>query len=121
MQTDTICLGLLMSGPKTGYAIKGILSGPLNQIYNLSFGSIYPALGKLTREKLVTFKQQSQDKKPDRKIYSITKKGINHLKEALLQDAGNYIRSGNYGDQIKSEYAMLLLFSEALPLSLIHI
>tara|TARA_A100001015_G_scaffold17498_1_gene20379 strand:+ start:15 stop:572 length:558 start_codon:yes stop_codon:yes gene_type:complete len=115
MQTDTICLGLLMSGPKTGYAIKGILSGPLNQIYNLSFGSIYPALGKLTREKLVTFKQQTQDKKPDRKIYSITKKGINHLKEALLQDAGNYIRSGNYGDQIKSEYAMLLLFSEALP------
>ena len=43
MQTDTICLGLLMSGPKTGYAIKSILSGPLNQIYNLSFGSIYPA------------------------------------------------------------------------------
>ena len=115
MQTDSICLGILTSGPTTGYVIKSLLEGPLNQIYNLSFGSIYPALSKLTKEKFVTCKQHSQDKKPDKKVYTITKKGSLHFKEILLLEAGNYVRSGNYGDQVKSEYAMLLLFSKFLP------
>jgi DNA-binding PadR family transcriptional regulator len=115
MQTDTICLGILRGGPTTGYVIKSVLEGPLNQIYNLSFGSIYPALSKLTKDKLVTVRQHAQDKKPDKKVYTITKKGILYFEEALLAEAGNYVRSGNYGDQIKSEYGMLLLFSKYLP------
>ena len=115
MQTDTICLGILRGGPTTGYVIKSVLEGPLNQIYNLSFGSIYPALSKLTKDKLVTVRQHAQDKKPDKKVYTITKKGISYFEEALLAEAGNYVRSGNYGDQIKSEYGMLLLFSKYLP------
>ena len=115
MQTDTICLGILRSGPATGYVIKSVLEGPLNQIYNLSFGSIYPALSKLTKEKYVTVKQHAQDKKPDKKVYTITKKGISYFEETLLEESGKYVRSGNYGDQVKSEFAMLLLFSKSLP------
>ncbi|MBL6862214.1 MAG: PadR family transcriptional regulator [Pelagibacterales bacterium] len=115
MQTDTICLGILRSGPATGYVIKSVLEGPLNQIYNLSFGSIYPALSKLTKEKYVTVKQHAQDKKPDKKVYTITKKGISYFEETLLEESGKYVRSGNYSDQIKSEFAMLLLFSKSLP------
>ena len=84
MQTSTICLGILRSGPATGYVIKSVLEGPLNQIYNLSFGSIYPALSKLTKDKYVTVKQHAQDKKPDKKVYTITKKGISYFEETLL-------------------------------------
>jgi DNA-binding PadR family transcriptional regulator len=115
MQTSTICLGILRSGPATGYVIKSVLEGPLNQIYNLSFGSIYPALSKLTKDKHVTVKQHAQDKKPDKKVYTITKKGISYFEETLLEESGKYVRSGNYGDQVKSEFAMLLLFSKSLP------
>jgi len=115
MQTSVICLGLLKSGPATGYVIKSVLEGPLNQIYNLSFGSIYPALSKLTKEKYVTVKQHAQDKKPDKKVYTITKRGISYFEETLLAESGKYVRSGNYSDQIKSEFAMLLLFSKSLP------
>lgn len=115
MQTGTICLGILSSGPATGYVIKSVLEGPLNQIYNLSFGSIYPALSKLTKDKYVTVKQHAQDKKPDKKVYTITKKGISYFEDTLLEESGKYVRSGNYGDQIKSEFSMLLLFSKSLP------
>ena len=114
MQTETICLGLLTTGPKSGYEIKQVLSGPLNQITDLSYGSIYPTLSKLLKESYVTCKQKAQDKKPDKKIYTITKKGISFFKESLLSAAGDYLRSGSYGDQIKSEFLMLILFSEFL-------
>ena len=89
MQTSTICLGILRSGPATGYVIKSVLEGPLNQIYNLSFGSIYPALSKLTKDKFVTVKQHAQDKKPDKKVYTITKKGISYFEETLLESQVN--------------------------------
>ena len=115
MQTETLCLGLLTDGPKSGYTIKQLLSGPLNQMYNLSFGSIYPALNKLMDEKHVTCKQHTQDKKPDKKVYTITKKGIINFEEVLLSEASDYLRSGNYGDQIKSEFLMMLMFSKFMP------
>ena len=71
MQTDTICLGLLSTGPKSGYEIKQIFEGPLSEIYSLSYGTIYPTLNKLMDEKFVTCKQHAQDKKPDKKVYTI--------------------------------------------------
>ena len=37
------------------------------------------------------------------------------MKDNLLSDASSYIRSGNFGDQIKSEFFLLLLFSKYLP------
>jgi DNA-binding PadR family transcriptional regulator len=115
MQTECICLGLLTSGPKSGYEIKQFLSGPLNQIMSLSFGTIYPTLNRMLKEELVSCKQKAQEKKPDKKIYSITKKGQKWFKQSLLESSGEWLRSGNYGDQVKSEFLMLILFSEYLP------
>ena len=115
MQTDCICLGLLTTGPKSGYEIKQFLSGPLNQIMSLSFGTIYPTLNKMLKDELVSCKQKAQDKKPDKKIYSITKKGQKWFRQNLLESSGEWLRSGNYGDQVKSEFLMLILFSEYLP------
>ena len=37
------------------------------------------------------------------------------FKNSLLEAGGEYLRSGNYGDQVKSEFLMLILFSEFLP------
>jgi len=114
MQTDTICLGLLSTGPKSGYEIKQIFEGPLSDIYSLSYGTIYPTLNKLMDGKFVTCKHHSQDKKPDKKVYTISKKGLTLLNENLIIDATNYLRSGNFGDQVKSEFLLLILFSKNL-------
>ena len=115
MQTEWICLGLLTTGPKSGYEIKQFLSGPLNQIMSLSFGTIYPTLNKMLKDELVSCKQKAQEKKPDKKIYSITKKGHAWFKKSLFESSGDWLRSGNYGDQVKSEFLMIILFSKYLP------
>ena len=120
MQTDTICLGLLSTGPKSGYEIKQIFEGPLSDIYSLSYGSIYPTLNKLMDEKLVTCKQHAQDKKPDKKVYTISKKGLKLLNDNLIVDATNYLQSKNFGDQIKSEFFLLLLFSKNISREVIN-
>ena len=62
----------------------------------------------------VTCKQHAQNKKPDKKVYTISKKGLSLLKENLIVDATNYLRSGNFGDQVKSEFLLLILFSKNL-------
>jgi PadR family transcriptional regulator AphA len=48
MDIRTLCLGILTFGDATGYTIKKRLEGPLRHFYDASFGSIYPALRKLT-------------------------------------------------------------------------
>ena len=48
-------------------------------------------------------------KKPDKKVYTITKKGMELMKDNLLSDASSYIRSGNFGDQIKSEFFFTII------------
>tara|TARA_B100001769_G_C22084420_1_gene584499 strand:+ start:257 stop:808 length:552 start_codon:yes stop_codon:yes gene_type:complete len=120
MQTDTICLGLLSTGPKSGYEIKQIFEGPLSDMYSLSYGTIYPTLNKLMDEKYVSCKQHSQDKKPDKKVYTISKKGIRLLNDNLITDATNYLRSKNFGDQIKSEFFLILLFSKNISSEIIQ-
>ncbi len=118
MQKETLCLGLLSLGPRSGYEIKQMFEGPLSDFYSLSFGTIYPTLNKLQSAKFVSCKQHAQSKKPDKKVYTITKKGMQLMKDNLLGDASSYIRSGNFGDQIKSEFFLLLLFSKYLPFTI---
>ena len=84
MQKDTLCLGLLSLGPRSGYEIKQMFEGPLSDFYSLSFGTIYPPLNKLQDEKYVSCKQLSQSKKPDKKVYTITKKGKDLMKDNLF-------------------------------------
>ena len=115
MQKETLCLGLLSVGPRSGYEIKQMFEGPLSDFYSLSFGTIYPTLNNLQSNRYVSCKQHAQNKKPDKKVYTITKKGLDLMKSNLLRDAAEYIRSGNFGDQIKSEFFLLILFSKYLP------
>src|SRR5256885_16602755 len=73
MDVRTICLGILTRGDATGYEIKKIFEEDgLQHFVEASFGSIYPALGKLTEDGLVSVRAEVQEKRPDRKVYSIT-------------------------------------------------
>jgi DNA-binding PadR family transcriptional regulator len=74
METDQIVLGLLMSGPKSGYRIKNI-TGKLMMAYNLSLNQIYPALRRLEASELVKKDVVYQTGKPNMHVYSLTDKG----------------------------------------------
>jgi DNA-binding PadR family transcriptional regulator len=111
MDVKTICLGILSFGDATGYEIKKKLEGPFHHFYDASFGSIYPALGKLTDEGLVLRAEQAQDKRPDKKVYSVTSKGRMALLDELAKPPGP--------DRIRSNFLATLLFADALEPRLI--
>lgn len=107
MDSKTLCLGALMLGDASGYEIKKIFEeGPFSFFHQPSFGSIYPALGKLTREGLVTCDEHEQDGRPDKKVYSLTDAGRAAFKKALGDPPAP--------DKIRSESMYMLFFANLL-------
>ena len=109
MDIKTTCLGVLAKGNASGYEIrKEFEDGPFSHFAEGGFGSIYPALNRLSEEGLVTFEKAEQDKRPDKKVYQITDRG----RQALV-DALSTLTPGE--DKYKSDLLFLLFFAEALP------
>ncbi|MEO0410234.1 MAG: PadR family transcriptional regulator [Pseudomonadota bacterium] len=107
MDVKTLCLGILSLGEATGYEIKKLVAdGAFSFFSEASYGSIYPALTKLMEAGLVTCRSQSQDGRPDKKIYSLTAAGEAELKTNILQSPGP--------DKQRSEFLATVLFSEAV-------
>ena len=108
MDVRTICLGILTRGDATGYEIKKLFEeGGYQHFVEASFGSIYPALNRLTEEGLVLLREEAQEKRPDRKVYSITPAGRTAFLAALLKPLSE--------DRHRSPFAFAMLFSHLLP------
>jgi PadR family transcriptional regulator AphA len=74
-----VLLGLLTIQPMSGYDLGQTIRGSVGHFWNESYGQIYPNLKKLAAEGFVSSKTERQKGKPDRHIYSITKKGRERL------------------------------------------
>lgn len=108
MDTRTLCLGALNRGAASGYEIKkSFEEGPLAHIHEASFGAIYPALNGLAAEGLVECCAYPQDKRPDKKLYSITAAGRRALETALAQPPA--------ADKVRSDFCFILFFAHLLP------
>jgi PadR family transcriptional regulator, regulatory protein AphA len=68
-------LGLLTIEPMSGYDLGHAVRASLGHIWSESYGQIYPSLKRLAADGLVDRKTEKRKGKPDRHIYSITKKG----------------------------------------------
>ncbi len=107
MNIRTLCLGILSFGDATGYEIKKMAEeGLFSHFVEASFGSIYPALTRMTDEGLLTCRFETQDGRPDKKVYSITDLGRTELKAALTTRPSK--------DKFKSEFLFIMLMSEHL-------
>ena len=80
-------LGLLALEPGSGYDIKKLVGRLLAHFWSESYGQIYPILRQLSSEGLAVRRVQRQRGKPDRQIYTITKKGLERLAEWLREPA----------------------------------
>jgi len=110
MDTKNLCLGALMFGDSSGYQIHKLCEkSPFSQILRISYGSIYPALGKLFNEGLVTCTKKKQSGRPDKKIYSITPTGVDSFQGALKKPPSI--------DFIRSDTLFKLFFAELLDAS----
>jgi DNA-binding PadR family transcriptional regulator len=104
----TICLGILTRGDATGYEIKNLFQDDGYQHFvEASFGSIDPALNRLTEEGLVSVREEAQEKRPDRKVYSITPAGRSAFIASLLKPLPE--------DRHRSPFVFAMLFSDLLP------
>jgi PadR family transcriptional regulator AphA len=107
MDVKTLCLGILSRGDATGYEIrKQVTEGPFSHFFEAGYGSIYPALGKLHETGLVECRAESQDSRPDRKVYSITTNGRFALIDALSAPPGR--------DRLRSEFLFTTFFAHLL-------
>ncbi|UTW53802.1 PadR family transcriptional regulator [Kordiimonas sp. SCSIO 12610] len=94
-------------GDATGYEIKKMVAeGSFSFFSEASFGSIYPALTKLTDEGFITCRSETQSNRPDKKIYSLTKLGVKELEGTLEKSPKP--------DKNRSEFLAALLFAEAI-------
>lgn len=87
----------------SGYEIKKFFEGPSSHVYEASYGSIYPSLQKLTDENFVTCESFSQEKRPDKKVYSLTPAGRAALLDELSVVPGP--------DRVRSDFLILMIFA----------
>jgi len=107
MDVKNLCLGVLSRRACSGYEIrKQFEEGPFSHFQEAGFGSIYPALKKLTEEGLVTCEQQSQDSRPDKKVYAITQKGRHALFEAVNRAPAE--------DKFRSDFMYMMFFGDLM-------
>ena len=108
MDVKTLCLGVLSARDQTGYEIKQHFEEEFSHFFVAGYGSIYPALAELTRRGLVDCTNVSQEKKPDKKVYSITSSGRDALVDELMKTPPRH--------KVRSQFLVLMYFAHLLPL-----
>ncbi len=107
MDAKTLCLGALTCGDASGYEIKKMFEeGPFAYFHQVSFGSIYPSLAKLCDEEQISMRVESQEGRPDKKVYALTDKGRAALRDALTKVPAN--------DKVRSEVMVMFFLQDFL-------
>ncbi|MEM9439409.1 MAG: PadR family transcriptional regulator [Pseudomonadota bacterium] len=107
MDVKTLCLGALTERDLTGYEIKQHFEEAYSHFFVAGYGSIYPALADLTRRGLVCCTSVPQEKRPDKKVYSLTKTGRDALIAELMATPPRH--------KVRSEFLVLMVFAHLLP------
>jgi DNA-binding PadR family transcriptional regulator len=84
---EVAILGLLKERAMHGYELKKRLSETLGSFWQVSYGSLYPALKRLLREEAVEMTFPKQEVGRRKNVYRLTKKGEQLFAE-LLERAG---------------------------------
>lgn len=86
-RTQFTILGLLAGGPLSGYDIRRSVEETIGHFWSESYGQIYPELGRLTQEGLVTRSRSGGEGRPIRQVYSITPAGGRRIEAWLREPA----------------------------------
>jgi PadR family transcriptional regulator, regulatory protein AphA len=84
-KTKYALLGALSIKAMSGYDIKKFSDLSISHFWNENYARIYPVLKEMEGESLVTKTTTHTEGRPDRNVYTITKKGLKELDEWLLQ------------------------------------
>ncbi len=76
---DLIILQTLRWGPRHGYGISQLIRAGSKDVLQVDTGSLYPALHRLERKKLIAAEWQTSDAKQRVRVYSLTDRGRKQL------------------------------------------
>ena len=106
MTIDYVILGLLSWHPLSGYDIKKIFVDYPGFYWSGNNNQIYTTLVKLHKQGLVTREIQVQEDHPSRKVYSISSKGLESLR--------NWVLTEPEPPQIRNSFLMQLAWADQL-------
>lgn len=104
MNSQDVILGMLMKRSLSGYEIKRLFEDLFSYFYSSSYGTIYPMLGRMEKEELITKENVLQEGKPNKNVYTITEHG-----RAQFND---YLHSPVESDSFKSDFLMRLYLGQ---------
>jgi len=78
-------LGFLNYGGMSGYELKQCFDQSIRHFWNANLSQIYPTLGQMEKEGLLTLKVKYQEDRPNRKVYYITEAGRKELRRWLCE------------------------------------
>ena len=88
MSVKHALLGILSEKERHGYDLKSAFDDRVGEFWSLNYGQIYSTLDRLEKEGLVSWREEPQPKRPDRKIYRITPRGRQELEDWLARPVG---------------------------------
>ena len=72
---DLIILQTLRWGPRHGYGVSQLIRAGSKDVLQVDTGSLYPALHRLERKKLIAAEWQTSDNNQRVRVYSLTDRG----------------------------------------------
>tara|TARA_R110002096_G_scaffold281089_2_gene475217 strand:- start:170 stop:691 length:522 start_codon:yes stop_codon:yes gene_type:complete len=103
---QTVCLGMLSEQEASGYELKKQFESSFGCFYSASYGSIYPALSNLLKQRMVQCYEIPQEGRPNKKVYRITDDGRQHLHSLLSEP--------NLTHKVRSEFLVTLFFAHLM-------
>jgi len=103
-------LGLLNDRPMAGYDLKRIFDDTIGFFWAAQMSQIYRELNKLEKKGLVKSEVEPQEKRPDRKVYHLTKEG----RETFLRWLNKF--PDQLSQASRSRFLMRIFFSSRIKL-----
>ena len=106
MTIQSAILGLLSWKPSSGYELKKIFEDSPYLYWSGNNNQIYKSLLELQKDGMITYETIHQDGSPSKKIYSVTQKGMEELKE--------WITSASAVPEFKKPFLIQLAWADML-------
>lgn len=89
-RTNFLVLLALSHGPAHGYEIAKFIDEKSRGFFRVPFGSLYPVLHKLEKDRLVKAKWDQNDSEKPRKIYQLSELGKKELQAEIDNTRSSY-------------------------------
>lgn len=90
MINQLLLLGILMEGKMHGYQLNNYVKHAMNLYTDLKKSTTYFVLDQLEKEGYVSHQVEREGKRPERRVYEITKEGKTHFHKLLHECISSY-------------------------------